>query len=263
MLYLIQKKVVTLHYNLKYTNMAKWEELPLANRAQYMKLAVQNGYRDIRSIREAYNIYANGGNLFEAGGPKGNIYEEEGEDTQQMNKDYDKETAVNVAKTIAGFIPIVGTAIDAYDFVKEPSWENAGYLGLSLASDVFPLLKGAKALKAAKAAAEMAEAAEIAERAEKMRELAAARRRVAKLEKAAARSNINPKKIAKAKGDRGRAYNAVLKARSVNTHNAYVDASNMWFTKYWLPLTAYNTVTLLGQGIKNQIDINNNYPNHH
>lgn len=41
--------------------MAKWEELPLASRAQYMKLAVQNGYRDIRSIREAYNIYANGG----------------------------------------------------------------------------------------------------------------------------------------------------------------------------------------------------------
>ena len=43
--------------------MAKWEELPIADRAQYMKLAVQNGYRDIRSIREAYNIYANGGKL--------------------------------------------------------------------------------------------------------------------------------------------------------------------------------------------------------
>lgn len=41
--------------------MAKWEELPLASRAQYMRLAVQNGYRDIRSIREAYNIYAKGG----------------------------------------------------------------------------------------------------------------------------------------------------------------------------------------------------------
>ena len=41
--------------------MAKWEELPIASRAQYMKLAVQNGYRDIRSIREAYNIYAEGG----------------------------------------------------------------------------------------------------------------------------------------------------------------------------------------------------------
>ena len=41
--------------------MAKWEELPIADRAQYMRIAVQNGYRDIRSIREAYNIYANGG----------------------------------------------------------------------------------------------------------------------------------------------------------------------------------------------------------
>ena len=41
--------------------MAKWEELPLADRAQYMRVAVQNGYRDIRSIREAYNIYAEGG----------------------------------------------------------------------------------------------------------------------------------------------------------------------------------------------------------
>ena len=51
--------------------MAKWEELPIADRAQYMKLAAQNGYRDIRSIREAYNIYAEGGNLFKTGGPKG------------------------------------------------------------------------------------------------------------------------------------------------------------------------------------------------
>lgn len=41
--------------------MSKWEELPIASRAQYMRLAVQNGYRDIRSIREAYNIYAEGG----------------------------------------------------------------------------------------------------------------------------------------------------------------------------------------------------------
>ena len=51
--------------------MAKWEELPIADRAQYMRRAVQNGYRDIRSIREAYNIYAEGGNLFLTGGPKG------------------------------------------------------------------------------------------------------------------------------------------------------------------------------------------------
>ena len=41
--------------------MAKWEELSMRDRSQYMRLAVQNGYRDIRSIREAYNIYAEGG----------------------------------------------------------------------------------------------------------------------------------------------------------------------------------------------------------
>ena len=51
--------------------MAKWEELPISDRAQYMRIAVQNGYRDIRSIREAYNRYTEGGNLFETGGPKG------------------------------------------------------------------------------------------------------------------------------------------------------------------------------------------------
>lgn len=41
--------------------MAKWEELPIADRAAYMRVAVKNGYRDIRSIREAYNKYAEGG----------------------------------------------------------------------------------------------------------------------------------------------------------------------------------------------------------
>lgn len=41
--------------------MAKWEELPIADRAKYMQVAVQNGYRDIRSIREAYNKFEEGG----------------------------------------------------------------------------------------------------------------------------------------------------------------------------------------------------------
>ena len=47
--------------------MAKWEELPIADRAQYMRVAVQNGYRDIRSIREAYNRYAEGGDVINEG----------------------------------------------------------------------------------------------------------------------------------------------------------------------------------------------------
>lgn len=41
--------------------MTKWEELSMRDRSQYMRLAVQNGYRDIRTIREAYNKYAEGG----------------------------------------------------------------------------------------------------------------------------------------------------------------------------------------------------------
>ena len=41
--------------------MAKWEELPIVDRAKYMKVAVQNGYGDIRSIREVYNKFADGG----------------------------------------------------------------------------------------------------------------------------------------------------------------------------------------------------------
>lgn len=45
--------------------MAKWEELPIADRAQYMRVAVQNGYRDIRSIREAYNRYDDGGEILD------------------------------------------------------------------------------------------------------------------------------------------------------------------------------------------------------
>lgn len=57
---------------------------------------------------------------------------------------------VDAAKDVAGFIPFVGTAVDAYDFYKDPSWENAGWLLASAASD----LVGARAaVKGARAAA--------------------------------------------------------------------------------------------------------------
>lgn len=49
-------------------------------------------------------------------------------------------------KDAASYLPIVGTVMDAYDFYKEPSWENAGYLGLSLLSEV-PFLKPLKGVK--------------------------------------------------------------------------------------------------------------------
>ena len=56
---------------------------------------------------------------------------------------------VNAAKDVAGFIPFVGTAVDAYDFVKDPSWENAGWLAASALSDFVgarAAVKGARAV---------------------------------------------------------------------------------------------------------------------
>lgn len=40
------------------------------------------------------------------------------------------------------FVPVVGTLIDAYNFVKDPSLENAGYTLISAASDVAGPFKG-------------------------------------------------------------------------------------------------------------------------
>lgn len=43
---------------------------------------------------------------------------------------------VDAAKDVASFLPFVGTAVDAYDFYKDPSWENAGWLAASALSDL-------------------------------------------------------------------------------------------------------------------------------
>ena len=55
----------------------------------------------------------------------------------------------DAAKDAAGFIPFVGTAVDAYDFVKDPSWENAAWLAASALSDFVgarAAVKGARAV---------------------------------------------------------------------------------------------------------------------
>lgn len=54
----------------------------------------------------------------------------------------------DAAKDAAGFLPIVGTLVDAYDFHKDPSWENAGWLAASALSDLVgarAAVKGARA----------------------------------------------------------------------------------------------------------------------
>lgn len=62
---------------------------------------------------------------------------------------------VDAAKDVAGFIPFVGTAVDAYDFVKDPSWENAGWLAASTLSDLVGARAAVKGARAAVKGARM------------------------------------------------------------------------------------------------------------
>ena len=64
--------------------------------------------------------------------------------------------AADAAKTIGGYLPFIGTAIDVYDLIKNPSWEQAGWTALGLLSDIFTggsaraVFKTAKNLRNAK-----------------------------------------------------------------------------------------------------------------
>ena len=61
----------------------------------------------------------------------------------------------DVAKDAAGFLPIVGTLVDAYDFYKDPSWENAGWLAASALSDLVGARAAVKGARAAVKGARM------------------------------------------------------------------------------------------------------------
>ena len=61
----------------------------------------------------------------------------------------------DAAKDAAGFIPFVGTAVDAYDFVKDPSWENAAWLAASALSDFVGARAAVKGARAAVKGARM------------------------------------------------------------------------------------------------------------
>ena len=54
-----------------------WSKLSMADRARYIKLAIQSGITDLNSIHDVYNTYAKGGH----------IYDGSTEATQQMNID--------------------------------------------------------------------------------------------------------------------------------------------------------------------------------
>lgn len=107
-------------------------------------------------------------------------------------------------ETAASFVPILGTLMDAKEFIGDPSWENAGYLGLSIASEL-PFLKGLKAAKAAKVADAMDTYKDAVKTYNKVQD------KVRVMENT---PNLNPKKINQAKGERGRVYYQMQVAKS-------------------------------------------------
>ncbi len=98
------------------------------------------------------------------------------------------------AKDVASFLPLVGTAMDAYELYENPSWENAGYLGLSVLSEI-PFLKW---IKGAKIASRAAKAVDKATDAASSYQKAA--QKVARME---SKGTLNPKVVNRAKGTRG------------------------------------------------------------
>lgn len=57
------------------------------------------------------------------------------DDESSIGKAYDKFKD-STAGTVASFLPIVGTAMDGIELIRHPSWENAGWFGVGLASDL-------------------------------------------------------------------------------------------------------------------------------
>jgi len=147
----------------------RWSALSMQQRADLIKLYIDNGITSLDSIKKDYNSFGDGS----------------WKDTALLG---------------ASFIPFVGTGVDIYNLIKDPSWENAGWAALSLGSDVLGLtaLKGlAKSAKLAKGV-KTVKALEQAKTAEKYAEVV---RKGIQLEHTG-----NPKKIALAAGRRGQAY---------------------------------------------------------
>lgn len=131
--------------------MKKWNELTMSERAEAIRVAVKNGITDLGSIRDKYNEFAEGGDLNSIPDNRsvweGNKYEDGGI--------FENEVVDN----IASFLPILGTAEDAYTFYKDPSLANAGWLTASLASDIFTGGMAGRAIKAVRAANKAVDAA--------------------------------------------------------------------------------------------------------
>lgn len=62
----------------------------------------------------------------------------------------DTNQAIEGIKVVGGYLPFVGTALDAYELYKNPSFEQAAWTGVGLASDIFLAGTARAAIKAAR-----------------------------------------------------------------------------------------------------------------
>ena len=130
----------------------------------------------------------------------------------------------------ASFVPILGTLMDAEQLYKNPSWANAGALGVSLLAEI-PFLKWLKAGKVAK----------VAKNASKFEEAKRNYERAAKVvDRMENTPNINPAKLDRARNTRGKAffdmkvaspnsgveaYNDLMKLRNQEFVNSMINGS--------------------------------------
>lgn len=172
----------------------KWSELTMKDKAAIMKVAINNGVTNLNVIK---NKFDEGGSI--------------------LGFDVPKE-----AEIAASFVPILGTLMDAEQLYKNPSWSNAGALGISLLAEV-PFLKWLKAGKAAKVAENVAkfeEAKRNYERAAKV---------VDRMENT---PNINPAKLNRGRNTRGKAFFDMKVASpnsGVKAHNDLLKLRNQEF----------------------------------
>lgn len=178
-----------------------------------------------KAFNDLNNYLVTGKENYAYGGFKGNMYDGEGDEVNLLHVAADVGTSM---------IPVVGTIKDAYKFYQEPSWENAGWLALSAATDFVPFLKPVKGLRAAKEATKAAKAAEEAQIAIIRNEVKKAAERVAKLRNT---PNINPRKIRRAEDQYATYLNMIPKRVSQGwaIDRAAEDAAFNYLLKYQMP----------------------------
>lgn len=134
--------------------MKRWTDLSMTDRAKYIQLAVQNGVTSLPTIRQVYDEYSKK-NMMDDGGS----LEEDNERYLSTGNEY--------ADIGLSFVPVISSAMDIEEAIRNPTFGNIAFAIGSTAADFFggSLIKGA--VKGSVRAARAANAVNRAERAAK------------------------------------------------------------------------------------------------